>query len=617
MMRWLTPGIVMTQLAGCTLVQLHEESKEFYSATVLVGRVSAPPGWQGDVIVGAVSMEGGRATIAHQVRLHEPGGYELIVPDGRYVLVGFGDTDGNGQPGPAEPVGRLVVPVSVAGSRIITLLDFSLSTDAASQARDFLPAAFSPPPHSTQAGAIADLDAPAFSAESGRDGYWSPMEFFRRAGGNIYFIDPYDPARTPVIFVHGAAGSAQDFRAFFAGLDRTRFQSWFFQYPSGASLDSMAHLFYWKLLNLQIRYGFQRVHIVAHSMGGLVVRRFVLNHGAQFPQLGEFVSISTPWGGESAAAAGVKHSPAVVPSWRDVQPDGAFLASLFERPLPTVPGYTLLFSHRGGYSLLRPNTDGVVSLASQLRPEAQREARLVMGFDEDHVSILSAREAIDQVGRVLDGAQQASSGQAAGIRVRMSSAERREALTDNTLVLARVAQGVASPAKWQLLPMSGTREVIGPIAPGTYDAHLLVPAFRSEPGWQRITVNATGTTVVDFQLTPRGVLTGFVGADGDALAFPAGSYRPPHASVRIRRIVLQGAGSERVLIPREGTDADLLAAHLASRDAAVGPAFNFVDLAEGDYVLTIEADGYETHRSTHRIVPGHVNPATPIVLRRL
>ena len=384
-----------------------------------------------------------------------------------------------------------------------------------------------------------------------------------------------------------------------------------------ASLDSMAHLFYWKLLNLQIRYGLQRVHIVAHSMGGLVVRRFVLNHGDQFPQLGEFVSISTPWGGETAAATGVKHSPAVVPSWRDMQPDGDFLRTLFERPLPAAPAYTLLFGHRGGYSLLRPNTDGVVTLASQLRPEAQHEARLVMGFDEDHVGILSARDVIDQVQRVLDADQQEGSAGAAGIRVRMFPPEQRDALTDNTLVLARAGQGATSAAKWQLLPMSATREVIGPIAPGVYDAHLLVPAFRTEPHWQRITVDPAGTTTVDFQLTPRGVLTGFVGADGDALAYPAGSYRPPHATVRIHRIVLAGASGERVLIPRGGAEAELVAALLEGRDAAIGPAFSFVDLAEGDYVLTIEADGYETHRSTHRVVPGQVNPATPIVLRSL
>jgi len=87
-----------------------------------------------------------------------------------------------------------------------------------------------------------------------------------------------------VLLVHGALGSPQDWRAFFTGLDRTRYQAWFFCYPSGAAIDSMAYLLYWKLLNLQLRYHFDTLYLTAHSMGGLVVRTFLLNHGAQFPQ---------------------------------------------------------------------------------------------------------------------------------------------------------------------------------------------------------------------------------------------------------------------------------------------------------------------------------------------
>ncbi len=606
--------IAATQLAGCTLVQLHQESKEFYSATVLVGRVAAPGDWQGPVIVAATTRTDGELVVAHQVLLHEPGGYELIVPDGRYTLVAFGDRNGDGLVGQQDPVAMLSSPVEVSGAGIVTLLDLSLAYGEVQAVRDQLPSRSTAPKHSTQVGAIADLEAPAFSAQSGSEGYWAPLDSFRRIGGNVYFLEPYDPARTPVVFVHGASGSAQDWRDFFDGLDRTRYQAWFFQYPSGASLDSMAHLFYWKLLNLQIRYGFQRVHIVAHSMGGLVVRRFVLNHGEQFPQLGQFVSISTPWGGESAAAVGVKHSPAVVPSWRDMQPDGAFLNALFERPLPAPSSHTLLFSHRGGYNLMRPNTDGVVTLASQLRPDAQAQARLVMGFDEDHVSILSAREVIDQVQQVLDGDVGVRAGAEGRISVRVSSERPIDAMTDMTLILMRVDAPDAQSSKPRLLPVSASKEAIGPIAPGVYDARLLVPAFRPVPDRQRITVDSVGTAVVDFQIVPQGVLAGFVAADGDSIAYPAGSFRPPHSSVRIQRITLDGPGGQRLLVPRAEKMPELLATHLENRDDAAGPSFAFVNLIEGDYLLTIEAEGYERHQSRYRVVPGRVNPSIPIVL---
>jgi hypothetical protein len=66
--------------------------------------------------------------------------------------------------------------------------------------------------HSTAPGAIADLDDELFSNEYGRKGYWRHSEFFEEVGGNIYFLEKYDPSRIPILFVHGAAGSPQNWR---------------------------------------------------------------------------------------------------------------------------------------------------------------------------------------------------------------------------------------------------------------------------------------------------------------------------------------------------------------------------------------------------------------------
>ena len=126
-------------------------------------------------------------------------------------------------------------------------------------------------------------------------------------------------------------------------------------YPSGSSVASMSNLLYWKLLNLQLRHRYEHLVIVAHSMGGLVVRRFLLDNGANLPQIRRFISLSTPWAGEVSADSGVKLSPAVVPSWRDMQPDGPFMRSLFDRRLPATVEDDLLFGHRGTPGLWRPN----------------------------------------------------------------------------------------------------------------------------------------------------------------------------------------------------------------------------------------------------------------------
>ena len=46
-----------------------------------------------------------------------------------------------------------------------------------------------------------------------------------------------------------------------------------------------------------------------------------------------FVSISSPWGGEGQAKTGVEKSPAVIPSWKDVEPDSPYIQRIFSKKL--------------------------------------------------------------------------------------------------------------------------------------------------------------------------------------------------------------------------------------------------------------------------------------------
>jgi hypothetical protein len=412
--------------------------------------------------------------------------------------------------------------------------------------------------------------------------------------------------------VHGAAGSAQDFRALIDGLDRKRFQAWVYQYPSGAAVDSMAYLLYWKLLNLRLRHNFQSLVVVAHSMGGLVVRSFLVNHGAEFPQLRLFVSISTPWGGEPSADLGVRHSPAVVPSWRDMQPEGDFMRRLFERRLPAHVQQVLFFGHKGGYSLMRPTTDGTVTLASQLRMPAQAEARLVIGFDEDHTSILASSQVTAQLGALL-AAFDPRGGRAGRIDLDFRWEAGAEPQPGTfTLVLQPEAGGEP-----MVLAVQGTAGPIGPIAAGRYAASLVAPGLSSQPAGVAVDVPGGAAAALTFALRPQGMLAGYVGDDGDSVRRPPGSWRPPHPSLRIRAITLEGAGARRRLEP-QANGADQTLAHFArGADYAYRASFAFVNLPAGDYELTIEADGREPHRSRHTIVPGRPAPVSPIVMRPL
>jgi pimeloyl-ACP methyl ester carboxylesterase len=601
-------------LGGCKLMELQKENVEYSAATVLAGRISAGD-WQGPVSVAAIRNH----AVQQDVWLHEPGGFDLVVPDGEYTLVAFGDRDNDGRPDGDAPAGTYAGSVKVEGAGLILALNISLERGAAQQVRAALPSRYRRAPRvSTAPGALADLDAPQFSAESGKRGYWAPMEYFRTFGGNVYFIEPYDPARTPILFVHGATGSAQDFRYFIEHLDRTRYQAWIYQYPSGAPLEAMAHLLYWKLLNLQLRYGFTRLDVVAHSMGGLVARRFLLDHAAEFPQLDQFVSISSPWGGQRSAALGVLHSPAVIPSWRDLQPGGPYLDSLFARPLPSGINYTLLFGHISGEGLLREPSDGTILVSSQLRAEAQADASLVMGFDESHAGILSSAKVVSEVQRVFGSAAGATEpGGSLHLDVKLPEGG-PEPSGISTLVLRRLDGDDPNGTDDFTLAVSGIRAGarLGPLPPGEYEVRLAAASFRARPDRQRLRIETGASAEINFDLQADGVMIGEVVAQSDRVNRPAGSYQRAENAIQADLIRLTGPGVSREVVPHAAARGALLEAYLDGRDAAANQLFCFMGLPAGEYTLTVQARGYEIHMSNYSVVPGRFAILPPVVMRK-
>jgi pimeloyl-ACP methyl ester carboxylesterase len=190
-------------------------------------------------------------------------------------------------------------------------------------------------------------------------------------------------------------------------IDRSRYQPWFYVYPSGMRLAKAAEALDGGVKQLHERYGFHRLHVVAHSMGGLVSREFILRNaiigGNRY--IDTFITFSSPWDGHEAAAMGVKYAPQVVPSWRDMKHGSDFLQHLYDRRLKGRVKHHLFYSHRASRSPILPaENDGTVSVASQTRPEARADAVEVRGFDEDHISILSSREALSAGRKILDAA---------------------------------------------------------------------------------------------------------------------------------------------------------------------------------------------------------------------
>ena len=298
---------------------------------------------------------------------------------------------------PGETVSDIVIRIEAPGAVRVPLkieVKPNASTDAAPELNYY------------QVGQVTTLDDPRFTAANAQAGLWMPIEVIRDAGMGLYFLEPYSPDKTPLLFVHGSGANPTSFRYLIDRIDRSRYQPWVYFYPTGMRLERQGQLLYRILAILQDQLEFRRISLVSHSMGGLVVRG-ALSEAVRnaFPvEFPVFVSLSAPWQGHAGAAEGVERSPAVIPAWRDMAPASRFLQDVWSTPLPDGTAYYLLFSYSGGFSLMIDrNNDGGVSLASQLDPRAQAAARRMYGFGEDHGSILVSPAVAATVNALLRG----------------------------------------------------------------------------------------------------------------------------------------------------------------------------------------------------------------------
>ena len=394
-------------------------------------------------------------------------------------------------------------------------------------------------------------------------------------------------------------------------MDRSRFQPWFFYYPSGARIDAMAYLLFWKLFNLQCKYRFGRIHVTAHSMGGLVARSFIVNYGPQMPIVNLFISMATPWGGDPMAALGVQQSPVIIPSWIDMQPDSDFIQSLYRKPLPASVRFYMFYGYRGSRSPFRSYNDGTIVLNSLLDYRPQSEARMNYAFAEDHSSLLSSPKVAARYNAVLgtgddlaaDGPQRAEG----YLRVRCAYTYGVDGARPwQALILRPADQPDAHTVT--LLTAAENGGVLGPFPAGDYLADMAIAAGKTRRRRVPVTVAAGETTPLNFLVVPDGVIIGCVAAPltpaDRSIGMPDYRYRTVDRDIVIASIELAGEGICRrpdPVVGEEVTDYDYL---LDRDDFCYNQCFGFFGLPSGEYELVIRARGYRPFTTQYSVTPG-------------
>ncbi len=396
--------------------QIREKNLSPEKCAIVYGRLVGDSLSTKPLVVAAFSMRYGTLEMVNSYQMNRPSYFTLYLPEGQYQLFVFADCNNDSLFTNNECVGQyegtkmltiegpekdvpIVKDVHISFSIANTYsLDLPFSRKV-EPSEELVLSEFYPP------GSIRSLDSDLFSHETGLLGMYNPPAFLERASLFFYALEEHDRRKIPVVFVHGITGTCRDWQYIVEGINREKFEPWFFYYPSGEDLDKLAEIFYELFLSgniVNLRRG--TLVICAHSMGGVIARAAINRYSKnQDFFLKQFITICSPYGGNEGAARGSEKAPVVVPSWRDVATGSEFITQLHKTSLPKHMKFHLLFGYRHPEKKSNgDNSDGTITIKSQLDPRAQALAHEVHGFNETHTSILQSKEVLDKINTILD-----------------------------------------------------------------------------------------------------------------------------------------------------------------------------------------------------------------------
>jgi hypothetical protein len=352
--------------------------------------------------------------------------------------------------------------------------------------------------------------------------------------------------------------------------------------------------------------------MVAHSMGGLVARSFLVDYGVQFPYVQLLVSLATPWGGDHMAELGVKQSPAVIPSWIDMQPEGNFVKSLYRKKLPEAVSFYMFTGHRGSRNPLRSNNDGTIALASIMDYRSQSEAKMNYVFDEDHASIIYSKEVVDRLNTIFDGyykKQNALAHQLGGfVKVHFDYTFPHKGTRPETIfVIVPVAKKKNKAEIITRLWEGDNDKTLGPFPAGDYYAAMVALAAKPRKKYIFFSIENNKTKELNFVFEPDGEIYGCVTAalkTKDKFAGrPDITYQVEDEAIHIQSVQLTGNQVKQTLRPDTPGLRDEY--YLIERkDYCTSKCFGFFGLPLGEYKLLIKAQGYQSVEKNYSVLPG-------------
>lgn len=408
--------IVLCGIPGCSYlnipaiddVQAKPDKKQgsgnapVYNSAVIKGMLTGNDKGGSSTLIAAYRISNGNPEITGYAIPGGNGTFMLYLPEGLYNLCAFTDYNGNGVYENSEASGCYGTPekpggIPVREGALITDIVIKTSKANGSDIKYPLPPKFNENRtfirQVTQNGQILKIYSEYFSPENAQTGYWNPSSFMKSFGAHIYLTEAYNPRKTPILFVHGTEGTPHNWIYLYMRLDRSRYQPWFFYYPSGIRLSLAADLLNEELGELHKKYGFQKMAIVAHSVGGLTTRSFLNRYVSEgrnhFIKL--FITFATPWSGFGLADASQTLTHKSIPVWVDLGSHSDFIKTTLDKKLPANVRHYNLY----GKNDTLAGTKAVDERALACTAKSY-------GFDCTHDSILSDRKVFAQFNAILE-----------------------------------------------------------------------------------------------------------------------------------------------------------------------------------------------------------------------